>query len=454
LVVLTGTTLAACTNGPAYAPPTANLPAGYSSSPVTPAPDLSRNAWWTGFNDPVLNDLINRGLAQNLSLKQAQERVAAARALAEGSGLILSGGLNATADRGSEDDAAVVNSSDAGVGGSVLLDFFGRARKSRESSIFSAEATEAEAQATKLAFLSQLTSAYIDLRYYESLLALRRLDAASRRETRDQTANIAALGEATQIELARSEALVSDSQSQIPQIEAGARRQANRIATLLGVPAGTLRLKATATQPLPRRGTSAGVPADLVRNRPDIRAAERRYAAAVARVGVAEADLYPSISLNGTISAGRVDGTSSNSWSFGPALTLPIFGRKALYANKAAAEADARQALLLWQETVLVGVEEVESALYAMQKYSAASVSARETVAQYTKSRDLSRKLAAEQSVTTLDLINIELEISDARETLAQTQRQVALEYVQLNVALGAGYNFGTPTAVTASAAP
>jgi multidrug efflux system outer membrane protein len=202
-------------------------------------------------------------------------------------------------------------------------------------------------------------------------------------------------------------------------------------------------LAPTARQPLPAHGAPAGIPADLVRNRPDIRAAERRYAAAVARIGVAEAELYPSVQLSGTITAGRIDGVTENSWSFGPSLTFPIFGRKALRANVAAAQADARQALLRWQETVLAAVEQVENSLYAGQKYAAASVSARETVAQYQKSLDLSRRLAAEQSVTSLDLIDIELLISDARETQAQSMRQVALEYVQLNVALGAGYASG-----------
>lgn len=443
LILTSAACLAACVAGPGYAPPTVNLPDHFSMARAPAAPDLSRNAWWTGFNDPVLTNLVYRGLAQNLTIRQAQERVNAARALADGAGGVTSGALGLEATRSDDTGSSTVDSSEAGLRGNWLLDFFGKARNTRDSSLYSAQAIEADAQAATLGYLSEIAGAYIDLRYNETLLHLKRLDAASRMETRDQTQSLAAAGNATQIDVAQSMALVSASQAEIPVIEANARRQANRIATLLGVPAGTLMLAPTARQPLPAHGAPAGIPADLVRNRPDIRAAERRYAAAVARIGVAEAELYPSVQLSGTITAGRIDGVTENSWSFGPSLTFPIFGRKALRANVAAAQADARQALLRWQETVLAAVEQVENSLYAGQKYAAASVSARETVAQFQKSLDLSRRLAAEQSVTSLDLIDIELLISDARETQAQSMRQVALEYVQLNVALGAGYASG-----------
>src|SRR5690606_15127166 len=151
--------------------------------------------------------------------------------------------------------------------------------------------------------------------------------------------------------------------------------------------------------------------ADLVRSRPDVRSAEHDYAAAVARIGVAEAELYPSIRLGGTISAGNTAGVDPGGGGFGATLTGPVFNRGQLYANVDVAESSAREAHLAWQRTVLEAVEEVESALFALRKYQAAERAAASAVAEYTKSLDLSRALAERGNITTLDLIDVERQI-------------------------------------------
>ncbi|MCV2866666.1 efflux transporter outer membrane subunit [Defluviimonas sp. WL0075] len=442
--------LSACSNGQAQRLATLNLPFLTPVSAI-PAPDLSHDAWWTGFRDPVLDDLIRRGLQQNLSIREARERVIAADAIARSAGTVVSGDANAGLTRADQAGDAPVNERRFDLGASWLLDFFGRARSERENSRQSAEARRADADNAALAFLGQLATAYIDLRFYETGIRLKTRDLASRRKTLEQTEALVRLGNATELDLAQARALLNTTQSEIPVLEARARAQQNRIATLLAVPAGTLSLVAAGEQPAPRGGIPASITANLVRGRPDVRSAEHSYAAAVARIGVAEAELYPSIRLGGSITASNSAGVDTSGWSFGPTLTVPIFNRGRLYANVDAAESGAREAHLAWQRTVLEGVNDVQSALYALQKYNAAAGAAAGAVDQYTKSLDLSRTLAERGNITTLDLIDAERQISDARETLSEARRQVALQYVLLNVALGAGFAAGQPPAMASA---
>ncbi|WP_261496608.1 efflux transporter outer membrane subunit [Albidovulum sediminis] len=446
VLISCGMAVSACANGHAQRQATLDPPY-IAPLGAMPAPDLSRDAWWSGFRDPTLDDLIWRGLQQNLSIREARERVIAADALARSAGAVVSGDASAGLTRADEAGSPPVNERRLDVGASWLLDFFGRARSERESSRQSAEARRADADNAALAFLSQIAVAYIDLRFYETSVRLKSQDLASRRKTLDQTEALVRLGNATELDLSQARALMNTTQSEIPVLEARAQAQRNRIATLLAVPAGTLSLAAAGEQPGPRDGIPSKIATDLVRSRPDVRSAEHGYAAAVARIGVAEAELYPSIRLGGTISAGNTAGVDTSGWSFGPTLTVPIFNRGQLYANVDVAESSAREAHLAWQRSVLEAVEEVETALYALRKYDAASRAAAAAVEEYTKSLDLSRALAERGNITTLDLIDVERQISGARETLAEARRQVALQYVFLNTALGAGHAAARPGA-------
>ena len=382
--------LSGCVVGPNYQSPDAALPAKFSAGSTHAADDVTLSPWWQSFRDKKLNSLVAQGLAENLDVKASVERIVEARAnvVAAGSGGLpqLIGGASAIT-QGSDGSLARRNSqgsqrpSDhsettqlaAGLDASWLLDFFGQYRRATESANASLDAAYDDVNVARLAYLSDLVKSYVDARYNQEALALARKSLASRRETLKLTNDIKAAGAASNLDVVQSEGLVNQTLAELPAYETGFHVAANHIATLLGVPATTITadLIRGSSQPMPRYNTKVGIPADLIRNRPDIRRAERLLAAATAQIGVAEAQLYPSITLSGTIDASRtitntVRGGAA-AWSFGPSLNLPIFNGNSLKANVDIAKSAAAQQYIGWKQTVLGAVEEVENALISLR---------------------------------------------------------------------------------------
>jgi len=247
-------------------------------------------------------------------------------------------------------------------------------------------------------------------------------------------------GAATRLDLLRARALVAETEAEIPRLESDILRQRQRIATLLGRPAADLPvdLGPPGLQPRPRTAAAAGVPADLLRLRPDIRAAERRYAAAVSEIGAAEAARYPQLSLSGLIRAPLSGGSATDTLTAG--LTLPLLSQGALAAGVEVQEARAAQAYLQWRLAVLGAVEEVEGALAALAAAQQAARAAGAAVELNEESLVLSRQLLESGGNTTvLDLLDRERAVSAARATLARSRRDIARDYVALQTALGAG---------------
>ena len=222
------------------------------------------------------------------------------------------------------------------------------------------------------------------------------------------------------------------------------------MATLLGVPAGTITpsLMKGSGQPMPRYAAKTGIPADLIRNRPDIRRAERTLAAATAQIGVAESQLYPALTLDGTIGASRViSATTGNltSWSFGPTLVLPIFNGGALRAQVDIADSQAKQQYIAWKQTVLNAVEEVESAQAALIRDYQTVAALRRLVASNEEALSLARESYKGGASTILDVLDAERNVANSRLTLASSIRTLATDYVELNAAIGGGSAIETP---------
>ena len=204
-------------------------------------------------------------------------------------------------------------------------------------------------------------------------------------------------------------------------------RQRNRLSTLVGRTVGDLGIDLTypGNQPLPKSSGSLGVPADLLRLRPDIRQTERLYAAALADMTAAEAARYPTLSLNGVIRAPLSGGEASRSLAAG--LTLPVFSQGALAADVRAANARADGALAQWRGVVLTAVEQVENALASLQAAYRSADAAKKSVALNTRTLALTRDLLETGGdVTVLDLLDRERDVSNARGSLAQSRRDVA----------------------------
>ncbi|MCQ4634442.1 MULTISPECIES: efflux transporter outer membrane subunit [Shinella] len=458
--------LSGCVVGPDYQKPDTALPAKFSESKATTGESVSLNPWWESFRDRRLNDLVHQGLGENLTVLQALERITAAEAnvIVAGAGALPSIGASADANASGQDgnylrrtsgrDSSSSKQLNAGLSASWLLDFFGQYRRSKEAANASLDAAYDDVSVARLAYLSDLVSSYVNARYFQEALALNRKNLVSRRETLKLTNEIKEAGAASSLDVLQAEGLVNQTLADLPALETGFHQAANHIATLLGVPASTITsslIKGSA-QPMPRYATRTGVPADLIRNRPDIRAAERRLQAATASIGVAEADLYPSIELGGSIGATRnfTNAATGNltSWSFGPTLSLPIFNGGALKAQVKIARSEAEQQYLTWKSTVLQAVEEVENAQTALIRDGQTVAALRKVVSTFEQTLNLARESYRGGASTILDVLDAERNVADARLALASAIRQLARDYVALNVAIGGGAEIGAPTAV------
>ncbi|SES31918.1 efflux transporter outer membrane subunit [Rhizobium sp. NFR03] len=448
--------LSGCVVGPDYQTPADNLPAKFSKADA-PAANVTLNPWWQSFRDKKLDALVAQGMNQNLSVQQSIERIVQARANVVIAGADALPALNGSGSgnvQGSDGSYLQKTSGtshteskslDSGLGASWILDLFGQYRRARESANASLDAAYNNINVARLAYLSDLVTSYIDARYNQEALALAKLSLSSRRETLKLTNDIRTAGAASSLDVVQAEGLVNSTLAELPAYETGFHQAANHIATLLGLPATSVTAELTRgkAQPWPKFNTKVGVPADLVRNRPDIRVAERQLAAATADIGVAEAQLYPSLSLSGSINAGRTFGNAATgnltSWSFGPTLDVPIFNGGRLRANVEAQRSVAQEQYLAWKQTVLNGIEEVENAMIALRKNYETVSALRRVVASSEQALGLARESYRGGATSLLDVLDAERTLSDSRIQLAAAIRSLAANYVALNVALGGG---------------
>lgn len=447
--------LSGCVVGPDYTAPEATLPAKFSEGSAQSVGDVTDIAWWSAFNDPLLTSYVEQGMTQNLTVLQALETIiqAETNVVTATAGAYPQVNLNGydTGAGASGDGASVAQRKTSNTfGGSVpvswVLDLFGLYARSGEAALDNLDAAYASADVAKLTLISQLIDSYIQARLYQERLAIAKSNLASRRETLRLTQFQLDAGAASRLDVVQSEGLVNAQLSTIPQLEANYRQQVYALSTLMGLPAATLIDQMNKVKPIPvaKARLSSGVPADLVRNRPDIRQAERELAAATANIGVAEAQLYPIISLSGTIQASVTGSSLGNagitSWSFGPTLSLPIFDGGTLRAGVTRSESQARQAYLNWKQTVLTAVQEVESALAVATRDGRTVSALRATVASYRDALQLSTSSYKDGATSLLDVLDAQRAVSDAEAQLADAIARQAGDFVALNVAIGGGY--------------
>lgn len=440
--------LSACAGDLAYQSPKFPFLKSYAGARSGEPVLLDNAAWWRSFNDPTLNTLVDRALHDNLSIALAKERVIEARANAgsiPGEAEITP---RARVERRGFDDRSDRTEAEAAIGLSWMLDPFGARRRQVDAARARIDVADAEVNAARLLLLFNLSNAYLDLRFNQRALELRHRQLRSRRQAMDLTRRLVEEGAATKLDQVRTEALVAETQSQIPMLMSAAQRSKYQIAVLIGVTPGKMNINLDGGGPQPRAKMSpdVGIPADLLRNRPDIRIAERLYYAAVAETGVARANLYPQLSLGGTISLTSISGNSGTQYRFGPAVTFPSLLNDDSKAAVSAAESRARQAFTTWQATVLEAIQDVETAL-AEYSGNLGSVQAAQRTAQlYGDATGLTRDLILSNGATILDLVDAEQSVASADIALAQTLRDLARSYVAVSVNLGSGNGFGSET--------
>lgn len=438
--LLLGLFVAGCAVGSDYQRPEISMQTRFVGGDADAIAAVATEQWWLNYNDATLSRFVTRGLAQNLDVMAAIEAIRQAQAELRETGInsALDGSLSGSSTRSGGDGsggASTINSGE--LSASMVIDLFGGIQREREAAVASLTAARAEAETVRLAWLAELLSAYSDARYYQELLALTRTTISSREETVNITRNQFEAGAATEYELAEAQALLSNARAALPQYAAQFDANVYAIATLLNEPAGPIMAQMQNGSPqLSTPGDiRTGVPADLLRNRPDVRSAEADLAAAVAEVGVAEAALYPSLSLTGTV--GRTE--NANAWSFGPQLSLPVFNQGQLRASRDAQLSVAKQSEIAWRSAVVSAVQDVQVAQSNLSRYRQRAVLLRTAADDYGHALALAQQNYRNGAITLLDLLETDRNTASARISAASAVNDAAQAWATLKIATGAG---------------
>lgn len=440
--------MSACAVGPDYREPALATPDAWSGAPAAAQgnPDEALARWWSRFEDARLDDLVARALAANLELRVADERVREARAQRRIAAAPLFPFLFAEAD------GAVTTGATTDLGLAVLdavweIDVFGGTRRSLEAAGADLEATLADRRQLLVLLLGELARSYVELRGFQLRIDTVERNLAAQRETRELTEAQLRVGLASDLDVERARALTANTAAELPPLDAALRASMHRIAVLLGQPPAALAAELAEPAPLPRAPGEllVGVPADLLRRRPDLARAERELAAATARIGEAKADLYPRLTLTGSVGLRSEDlkellGSDPSFAALGPNIVWPIFAAGRIRANVEVQDARTEQALARYEESLLRALEQVENALVAHAREQVRRRDLEEAVDANREAAVLARRLYANGLGGFLDVLDAERSLLISESRLVESETAVSTSLVTLYVALGGGW--------------
>jgi multidrug efflux system outer membrane protein len=469
--------LAACTVGPDTTPPDVAVPAHFAGTERPGQPDVTLARWWTGFDDPTLDGLVARALRGNLDMQTAASRIREARQQEIVAGAAAWPSLSANAQYtythlsqnsigglgaftggafGGASSSAVgipgfnFNTYQLGFDASWELDLFGRTRRAVEAARDTTTASVWNGRDTEVSLVAEVADTYLALRAAQRRLAINQRDLARQQDLLDQIRTRAVSGLATGLDVRQQESAVASTASALPPLSAEVEVRLHALGVLLGeAPESLLTALSSAAPPRPPT-IPAGLPADLLRRRPDIRAAERQLAAATANIGVAVADYYPDITLTASPALVSTALSSLLTWgsrnlNAGPGLTWNIFDGGKVKANVAIATEHQRQALLTYRKTVLTALQDVEDAL----THCDADRTRQQALARQTDTArgaaELSRAQYRAGLVPLSTVLTTEAALLSAEDTTAQNDATTVQDVVALYKALGGGWNETDP---------
>lgn len=443
------------TVGPNYVPPTTNMPPQWATVPdpaLLVSEEMTRT-WWTVFDDPFLVRLVEKAAADNLDLKAAVARVKEARArLDYASGGRYPGidaGGNVTHQRSSEDTGLgrTMTVHNLGLEAGWELDLFGRVGRSVEAAAADYQAGEEDRAHVMVSLYAEIARNYLTVRTLQARLSTTMGNIASQKQVLELTQVRFRYGLATDLDVAQAENVLATSESLVPSLRAMLIQTMNSIALLVGEPPGTLReeLMEMKPIPMPQASLAVGIPADLLRRRPDIRSAERRLAAQTARIGVATADLYPTFSLLGSLGVestdlGNLFGSGNHFFGVGPRVRWNVFDAGKIRSLIRAADALTEQALYQYEQTVLKALWEVDNAMSDYVEELNRLEALERSVAASKRSLDLAVQLYREGIRDFQSVLDAQRSLFDQENQLAQSRGNVAINLVQLYKALGGGW--------------
>jgi multidrug efflux system outer membrane protein len=461
--IATGTAvalLAGCQVGPNYVPPETPIPDEFVwTDGATERPPDEPSLWWQVFNDPILDRLIANATTNNFDLRIAAERIDQYRATYGIASSELYPDIGAlggytrnrvVGDTGSTLTGVPYNAWQVGLDASWEIDLFGRIARGVEAATGDLQATIEDWRYALITLRADVATSYLNIRTLEARLNVATRDIESQRRFVELVEQKIAAGTETESQLAQAKAMLAETEALIPQIGVSMANETASLALLLGTTPGPL------LESLPARGgipsvpalVAVGIPSDLLRRRPDVRAAERELAAATARIGQATANLYPKLTLSGQFGFGASSFTdllqwSSRAYSAGPAFSWDIFNGGRIRSAINQQESLTREALLGYERTVIQAIGEVESSLVGFTL----TARQRDYLADATASAQLAYDLSLqqyEQGVTDfLTVLTVQQTLLEVEDSLVQAQGMCAETLVELYRALGGGWTAG-----------
>jgi NodT family efflux transporter outer membrane factor (OMF) lipoprotein len=453
--------VAACAVGPGPIAPSAATPPEYLTP--TPIPVAAEGPWWAGFQDPVLDQLIDRALADNVEIGIALARLDEALALLDASraGLFptVDAGVSANIQSTLDGGAAGSGSADGGFGFGFLPDIFGRQRGVIEEARARADAQAFIVEDTRRLTAAAVADAYVELRRSTARLELLDTSLELQRQTLEIVQQRFEAGLSADLDVRRAESDLSRTQAQRGTLSLAQARARYALAVLLGqAPGAGLMLGEEEAAIIPSfvAGPEAGVPADLVRRRPDLRVAEADLAGAAAAIGVATAELYPVLSLSGSLSGdlGSADIVDAIVAQAGAAIDLLLFDAGERRAEIRAAEAGAQAAALAYRQTLLDSLSEVETNLVAIRSFQDRREQLGLAVTSSEQAFEQLNALYREGLATFIDILDAQRTLIGSRESFVDSEADLAAAIISLYASLGAPTAPADASASAANASP
>ena len=467
--LLSVSVLAGCAVGPEYQSPDISVTSRFLGQDGIARREIQSKAelqtWWAAFDDPMLTRFVALALDQNLDMALAAARVAQARAslrLADAA-LLPSANVGAQAAKTYQSLETplgrVLNSTpgfdrsgsyyEANLGASWEIDVFGGLRRGQEAARAEYQASEAGAVATRLAVAAQTADVYVTVRGLQARIAIARQQAETRRQLLSTVMLQYEKGIAAELQVRQAEGSLAQVEAQVPVLEAALDAAMNALDVLLGAQPGTYRGELSSAAPVPVAPDLAdtGTPAEMIRRRPDLIVAERRLAAANARIGVAISEYYPKFSLGAllgsatSISSGNLFTSGANQAQGVLGLRWRLFDFGRVDAQIAAARGREAEALAAYRLAVLRATEEVENSFSALVKRETQVGILTRGESALARARDNSLAAYKGGVVSLIEVLNADGSLLQVRDEKAQAQTEVARAAISSFRALGGGWD-------------
>lgn len=465
LVAGFGLGLAGCEVGPDYQKPETSVPPEWASEQSQGVSDKAEidQAWWRNFNDPVLAKLIDKAAANNFDLKIAEARIARARAgvASSDAALLPTGDVKGSATRegnrialpgGSGNPFAALlhkpfNVFEAGFDASWEMDLFGGNRRAEESAEAQLQASEASRDDVRVSLLAEVARSYVAIRQYQARLAIAADIVAAEKKTVDIAEQLFKAGQNPQLDVTQAQAALEQAETQLPHIRDGLAQEEYGMDVLLGEQPGTAQVMIGAPADIPASDKKLvlAAPAAVIAQRPDIRVAERKLAAATAQQGVAAAKFFPDISLTGFFGAlntsmNNLATAGNQSWLAGGSVLWPILSYGTLSANLDAADAQQQEAMAAYQKTIIGALSDVERSLSAYTEQEKFLQSSLNEVEKTKHARAIAQERYQQGLTSRLAVLEADRSLYAAEDRLTQARGEASQNLIAVYKSLGGGW--------------